>query len=175
MVSINEESRARLELLIDEVFPGRKIDSFVWRTRQGSNDAKGGFLSVDHAHVLVFGNAGFEFGGNGRDKTKYSNVDNEGRDDWGSQMLTKSKSTSERPEAYYPIHNSETDTWYLSGPDSNWRFSLTSRPLHKKKLQSDPIETLIKENCLLWPANKETFTYDNEKELFVAIKEPIAQ
>ena len=170
MVSINDENRARLELLMDEVFPGRKIGSFVWRTRQGSNDAKGGFLSVDHEHVLVFGNAGFEFAGSGRDETKYSNLDNDARGDWGSQMLIQSKNAKERPEAYYPIHNSETDTWYLSDPDSVWRFSSTSRPLNKKKLQSDPIETLIKEKRLLWPANEETFTYLSEKELFEAIK-----
>ncbi len=174
MVSINDENRARLELLMDEVFPGRKIGSFVWRTRQGSNDAKGGFLSLDHEHVLVFGNAGFEFAGSGRDETKYSNLDNDPRGDWGSQMLIQTKNAKERPEAYYPIHNSETDTWYLSDPDSVWRFSSTSRPLNKKKLQSDPIETLIKENRLLWPTNEETITYSSEAELSQAIKNSTA-
>ena len=35
LVSINDENRARLELLMDEVFPGRKVGSFVWKTRSG--------------------------------------------------------------------------------------------------------------------------------------------
>ena len=33
MVSINDENRARLELLMDEVFPGRRVGSLVWRTK----------------------------------------------------------------------------------------------------------------------------------------------
>jgi adenine-specific DNA-methyltransferase len=35
MVSINDENRARLELLLDEVMPGRRLGSFVWKTRSG--------------------------------------------------------------------------------------------------------------------------------------------
>ena len=170
LVSINDENRARLEMLMDEVFPGRKIGSLIWRTRQGSNDAKGGFLSIDHEHVLVYGNPGFEFTGSGRDETKYANPDNDVRGDWGSQMLIKSHNAKERPEAYYPIHNPETDTWYLCDPDSVWRFSSTTRPLNKKKLQSDPMETLIEERRILWPANERPVCYGSEVELAAAIK-----
>lgn len=67
LVSINDENRSRLELLMDEVFPGRRLGSIVWRTRQGSNADQSCFLSVDHEHVLVYGNAGFSF--NGFDKS----------------------------------------------------------------------------------------------------------
>ena len=56
MVSINDENRARLELLMDEIFPGRRLGTIVWRTRQGSNADQQCFLSVDHEHVLVYGN-----------------------------------------------------------------------------------------------------------------------
>src|SRR5690554_1521546 len=38
MICINDENRARLELMMDEVMPGRRVGSMVWRTRQGSND-----------------------------------------------------------------------------------------------------------------------------------------
>lgn len=169
LVSINDENRARLELLMDEVLPGRRIGSLVWRTRQGSMDAKGGF-SADHEHVLVYGNSEFEFLGNARDETKYANPDSDPRGPWGSQMLIQSKNAKERPEAYYPIHNSETDVWYLCDPDSVWRFSSTTRPLNKKKLQADPIETIIKEKRILWPANEETVVYDSAAALRSAIK-----
>ena len=37
LVSINDENRSRLELLMDEVFPGRRLGTITWRTRQGSN------------------------------------------------------------------------------------------------------------------------------------------
>jgi adenine-specific DNA-methyltransferase len=40
MVSINDENRARLEMLLDEVMPGRRLGTIVWRTRQGSNADK---------------------------------------------------------------------------------------------------------------------------------------
>ncbi|MBK9442536.1 MAG: site-specific DNA-methyltransferase [Comamonadaceae bacterium] len=63
MVSINDENRSRLELLMDEVLPGRRLGSLTWRTRQGSNADQQCFLSVDHEHVLIYGNAGFKFNG----------------------------------------------------------------------------------------------------------------
>ncbi len=169
VVSINDENRARLELLMDEVFSGMKIGSLVWRTRKGSMDAKGQ-LSIDHEHVLVYGSAAFEFAGSGRDETKYDNPDADSRGSWGSQMLIQSKNAKQRPEAYYPIHNPETDVWYLCEPDSVWRFSSTTRPLNKKKLQADPIETIIEEKRILWPANEVTVVYNSREELWNAIK-----
>ncbi len=169
MISINDGNRARLEMLMDEVMPGRKLGSFVWRTRKGSNDAKGGNLSLDHEYVITYANSGFEFLGSERDETKYGNPDNDPRGDWGSQMLIKSHNARERPEAYYPIYNSESKVWYLCDPDSVWRFSSTSRPLNKK-LQADPIETIIEEKRILWPANEETVTYSSTAELLSAIK-----
>lgn len=169
LVSINDENRAKLDLLLGEVLPGRRIGSLVWRTRQGSMDAKGGF-SADHEHVLVYANPGFEFIGNARDETKYDNPDNDPRGPWGNQMLIQSKSAKERPEAYYPIRNPKTDVWYLCDPDSVWRFSSTSRPLNKKKLQADPIETIIAEERILWPSNEDTVVYDTKAALIAAIK-----
>ena len=59
LVCINDENRAKLELLLDQALPGMKLGSFVWRCRQGSNADQGCFLSADHEHVLVYGNAGF--------------------------------------------------------------------------------------------------------------------
>lgn len=168
-VSINDDNRAKLELLMDEVFPGRRIGSMVWRTRQGSMDATGAFSS-DHEHVLIYANPDFSFAGSARDETKYANPDNDPRGLWGSQMLIKSHNAKERPEAYYPIHNPETDTWYLCDPDSVWRFSSTSRPLNKKKLQADPIETIIAEKRILWPANEDTVVYRSKAEILAAIK-----
>jgi adenine-specific DNA-methyltransferase len=168
LVSINDENRAKLELLLDEVMPGRRVGSFAWRTRQGSMDAKKGF-SADHEHVLAYAKESFEFAGSARDETKYSNADNDPRGPWGSQMLIKSHNARDRPEAYYPIHNIETDTWYLCDPDSVWRFSSLTRPLKKKKLQVAPIETLIAEARVLWPENEKTVVYETKDALLAAI------
>lgn len=88
LVSINDENRSRLELLMDEVFPGRRLGSITWRTRQGSNADQSCFLSVDHEHVLVYGNPGFSFNGFGKSYEMYSNIDNDPRGDWRSDNLT---------------------------------------------------------------------------------------
>lgn len=38
LVSINDEQRALLELLMDEALPGMRVGSLVWRTRVGGNE-----------------------------------------------------------------------------------------------------------------------------------------
>lgn len=169
LVSINDESRARLEMLMDEIFPGRRAGSFVWRVRSGGNDTKGALLSDNHEHVLVYCNEAFEFKGEGRNETAYGNPDNDHRGDWQNDNLVKAHNAKERPEAYYNIHNPDTDTWYACDPDSVWRFSSLTRPL-KKKLQSDPIETIIAEKRVLWPANDKTVIYTSVAEIRHAIK-----
>jgi adenine-specific DNA-methyltransferase len=63
LISINDENRSRLELLMDEVMPGRRLGSMVWRTRQGSNADQDCFMSSDHEHILIYGNPGFAFKG----------------------------------------------------------------------------------------------------------------
>ena len=173
LVSINDENRARLELLMDEVFPGRRVGSFVWRVRSGGNDTKGALLSDNHEHVLVYANANFEFKGEGRDESAYSNPDNDPRGEWQNDNLVKAHNAKQRPEAYYTIHNVETDTWYACDPDSVWRFSSVSRPL-KKKLQSDPIETMLAEKRVLWPGNDKTVIYTSADEILNAIKQGTA-
>ena len=88
MVSINDENRARLELLMDEVFPGRKLGSFVWKTRSGSNDEQALF-SVDHEYVLVYGQPSFKFRGEDKDFAQYKNLDNDPRGRWKTGDLGK--------------------------------------------------------------------------------------
>ena len=88
MVSINDENRARLELLMDEVFPGRRVGSLVWRTKDTGNDLSQRFSHV-HEHVLVYANAGFKFNGRATDRSKFRNPDKDLRGDWSPQPLTR--------------------------------------------------------------------------------------
>lgn len=173
LVSINDENRSRLELLMDDVFPGKRVGSFVWRVRSGGNDTKGALLSDNHEHILIYANHGFEFKGAYRDESAYGNPDDDPRGDWSNGDLVKAHNAKQRPEAYYSIHNAETDTWYPCDPDSVWRFSSISRPL-KKKLQADPIETILKEKRILWPGNDKTVTYSNTLEILQAIQQGTA-
>lgn len=72
LVSINDENRSRLELLMDEVFPGRRLGSLVWRTKDTGNDLSQRFSHV-HEHVLVYANPGFTFNGRATDRKKFRN------------------------------------------------------------------------------------------------------
>lgn len=173
MVCIDDDSRSVLELLMDEVFPGRRVGSFVWRVRSGGNDTKGALLSLNHEHVLVYANSGFEFRGDQRDESSYSNPDDDPRGDWTNDNLVKAHNAKQRPEAYYHIRHPETGVWYLCDPDSVWRFSSTTRPL-KKKLQADPIETIISEKRILWPAKTDTVTYDSVAQIRAALQDGTA-
>jgi adenine-specific DNA-methyltransferase len=75
LVCINDDNRAKLELLLDQALPGMKIGSFVWRCRTGGNDTGGAFLSSNHEHVLVYGGAAFKFSGDEKSYSMYRHQD----------------------------------------------------------------------------------------------------
>ena len=98
MVSINDENRSRLELLLDEVMPGRRLGSLVWRTKDTGNDLSQRFSHV-HEHILVYANAGFKFNGRATDRSKFRNPDEDSRGDWSPQPLTTNKTLHTRKRA----------------------------------------------------------------------------
>lgn len=169
LVSIDDVNRSLLELLMDEIFPGMRAGSFVWKCRSGGNDTKGALLSANHEHVLVYCASNFVFAGEGRVDDAYLNPDDDVRGGWSSGDLNKAHTAKERPEAYYNIYNPETGTYYMCDPDSVWRFSSITRPL-KKVLQSDPIETIVDEKRIIWPAKNETVIYESVEAIHLAIK-----
>jgi len=152
LVSINDENRARLELLMDEVFPGRRVGSFVWKTRSGSNDESGGRLSIDHEHVLVYGNGGFQFNGETKDFSLYKNPDDDPRGRWKTGDLTQSKTRLERPNGYYPIQNPETGVWYPCNPSRVWAFASEQRIDDPAMLRAKTMEQYIREGKVIFPA-----------------------
>ena len=44
LVSINDENRALMELMLEEALPGMRVGSLVWRTRTGGNEGGDHFL-----------------------------------------------------------------------------------------------------------------------------------
>ena len=67
LVHIGEDEVHRLGCLLDQVLPGGKVGTFVWRTRNGANDSKEYFRSIDHEYVLCYANEQFAFGGHRND------------------------------------------------------------------------------------------------------------
>lgn len=182
MVSINDENRSRLELLMDEVLPGRRLGSLVWRTKDTGNDLSQRFSHV-HEHVLVYANPGFKFNGRATNRSKFRNPDNDLRGDWSPQPLTANKTLIERKNTYYPIQNPETGYWYPCDPDSTWRFASEKEIRQRLKgeeaaiqaaldgLRSDTMEGLIANKLIYFPPCKpeDVMQFDTRAALSAAI------
>lgn len=183
LVSINDENRARLELLMDEVFPGRRLGSLVWRTKDTGNDLTQRFSHV-HEHVLVYANGGFAFNGRATDRSKFRNPDKDDRGDWSPQPLTANKSLTERPNTYYPIQDPATGYWYPCDPDSTWRFASeavirrlcqgneTAVQAALAGLRSDTMEALVAKRLIYFPPcnPEDVLFFATEADLLAALK-----
>jgi adenine-specific DNA-methyltransferase len=168
LVSINDENRARLELLMDEVFPGRRIGSFVWRSRTGGNDAKGAFFSDNHEHVLVYANSGFRFTGNEKSYSIYKHEE-DGRIFYLSD-LTSPKDFRERPNTYYPIEDPATGIWYPCNPGRVWAYASRQRVSEAHRLRGDTMEAMIEQSQVWFPPEQRVAQFSTLQHLQEAIK-----
>ena len=182
LVSINDENRSRLELLMDEVFPGRRLGSLVWRTKDTGNDLTQRFSHV-HEHVLVYANGSFAFNGRATDRSKFRNPDKDARGDWSPQPLTKAHDYTVRENTYYPIQDPDTGYWYPCDPDSVWRFA--SEAVIRRlcngdeaavqaalaALRSDTMEALIAKKLIYFPPCKqeEVMRFETKADLLTVI------
>ena len=169
LVSINDENRARLELLMDEVFPGRRLGSITWRTRQGSNADQQCFLSVDHEHILVYGNPGFAFKGFTKSYEMYGNPDHDPRGEWRPDNLTLGFSYKERPNLYYPLIDPKTGVAYPPNPDRVWVYASASRLKEGQSVQAKTMEEFIELGQILFPTTQRIETWPTRDALLAAI------
>lgn len=169
LVSINDENRAKLELLMDKVFQGMRLGTLTWRNRQGSNANQQCFLSVDHEHILVYGRAGFEFCGFGKSYEMYSNPDNDPRGDWRSDNLTLGFSYKERPNLYYPLFDPKTGITYPANPDSVWRYATQQRLKEGQKVQTKTIEEFVELGQIIFPNEQRVEIWQTTEDLLAAI------
>ena len=183
MVSINDENRARLELLMDEVFPGRRVGSLVWRTKDTGNDLSQRFSHV-HEHVLAYANPGFKFNGRTTDRSKFRNPDKDLRGDWSPQPLTKAHTHTERENTYYPIKDPETGYWYPCDPGRVWAYASESEIRQRfgsdeaavqsalGGLRSHTMEGLIAQKLIYFPPCKpeDVMLFETRQALSTAIK-----
>lgn len=170
LVCINDESRAKLELLLDKVMPGRRVGTFVWRTKDSANDA-GANLSQVHEHVLVYGNPQFQFNGKNLNLDDYKN-DGDPNGAWTPQPITCSKSLIERANLYYPIQDPVTGYWYPCDPNTVWRYSTEARLKPGQTLRAETIEELISKKEIYFPPvkSKEVMQWDTREDLLAAIR-----
>jgi len=170
LVSINDENRAKLELLLDQAMPGMQLGSFVWRTRQGSNADHSCFLSTDHEHVLVYGGPGFRFVGFEKSYEMYGNQDDDPKGDWRPSDLTLGFSFQERPNLYYPLRDSNTDIYYPPNPDRVWVYATEARLKPGQRVQAKTMEEFISLGQILFPQDQRVEVWNSREELFAAIE-----
>jgi adenine-specific DNA-methyltransferase len=174
LISINDENRSRLELLMDEVMPGRRLGSLVWRTKDTGNDFAQR-LSHVHEHVLVYCNSSFRFNGRPTNRKKFRNPDQDQRGDWSPQPITTNKSLLERPNTYYPIQDPSTGYWrFASKHEIAQRFSGDTEAIQAalKSLRSDTIEQLIEKELIYFPPCdvSDVMQFESMESLLSAIK-----
>lgn len=171
LVAISDDNRAKLELMMDEVFPGMRKGSFVWRSRIGGNDPGECFLSVNHEHILVYGGPRFRFGGARKNLSHYANPDEDPRGDWYVADLTVSVKYNDKRagNGYYPLHDPDTGIWYPCNPNAVWRFA--SRRFQKpgKRTKKAAMEELIEQKKVLFPQGERTTVWETKEELLAAI------
>ena len=174
LVNIGDEEFAHLSMLMDQVFTGMKVGTFVWRTREGANDSGGAFFSQDHEYVLCFAGPRFRFGGQEKNQDHYSHPDNDPRGPWFGSDLTGPKNYKERPNSYYPIEDPNTGIWYPPNPERVWAFASKARTKKGQKLRGKPMEDMIADGRIIFPESDKTVTYPTKAALLKAIREGTA-
>lgn len=166
IVSINDDQRAKLELLMDEALPGMRIGSLVWRTRTGGNEGGDRFFTGNHEHLLIYSKGGFRFGGTQKTFEKYSNHDDDHRGDWRDDNLTVSVAYNDKRagKAYYPLQDPSTGIWYPCNPDRVWAYvSKIHSP--NARIKTKYMEEFIADGQVLFPDEQEVQIWENQVEL----------
>ncbi|WP_298361209.1 site-specific DNA-methyltransferase [uncultured Litoreibacter sp.] len=188
LVSINDEQRALLELMMDEAMPGKRIATFTWRTRTGGNDSKGAFISENHEHVLIYGGPDFRFGGYEKTFEKYIFWDEERKDHYRLSDISQPKDMNERINGFYAMYDPQTDTYYPPNPQRVWpspfpkgaKYDATDYPdlmpvfppdeATKGKLPAkDQISKWVKQRRIVFPDDQRVEVFDDIDALRVAI------
>lgn len=166
LVCINDENRAKLEMLMDRVWPGRRIGSLTWRSRAGSGEAAASAgLASDHEHILVYAGPRFRFQGVPKDLSAYKNK--EGDDRWGPDNLTKTATWEDRPNAFFPLKDPDTDVWYPCNPERVWAHARTDAEVRSPSGRS--MEWLLRNKRVLFPKNPRVQVWRTLEELLAAI------
>ncbi len=135
-ISIDDIESSFLKILCDEIFGLNKfLAQLIWKSRQNKDNRNISRISVDHEYVLCYGN---QLNGIERDKSKFSNPDNDLRGDWVSANMVGLADIKARPNLHYDLTNPLTGINY-GCPKMGWRYEKSS------------MSKLIEEKSILWP------------------------
>lgn len=169
LVSINDENRAVLEMMLDQTLPGMKVGSLVWRTRTGGNEGGRAFLSGNHEHILVYGGPAFRFGGREKSFAMYRHWDEARQDYYRLDNLTQPKDMHERPNGYYPLRDPATDIYYPCNPSRVWPFTNEVSNLRGDAARSKTMDTWIDDRRIHFPIEQHVDTWKTIEDLKAAV------
>jgi len=169
LVSIDDANRDLLRLLMDDIFPGLFVGSFVTKTREQTNSGEHHFFSRDHDHVLVYANEGFNFNGKKKTYEMYSNPNNDPRGDFRLSDLTFGFDYLNRPNQFYPLENPATGQVYLCNPNRVWVYASEKRLKPGKKIRTETMEEFISRDQINWPDNPKFVVWETLDDVYVAI------
>ena len=140
-VSIDDNEVSHLQLILEEIFGERNhLATFIWKSRQHIDSRTKTRISVDHEYILAYGkNPVVQLRGRERDRTKFSNPDNDPQGNWMSRSILGLATQEQRPNLYYPITDPTTGISYPPPPNRGWRYA------------RETMETKIRENRILFP------------------------
>lgn len=173
LISINDENRAKLELLLDEVLPGMRVGSLVWRTRVGGNEGGDYFISDNHEHVLAYANSGFRFGGTAKSFELYSNPNNDPRGDWksGGDLTVGVPYTDRRAgKGYYPLFDQNRGVWYPCNPNAVWRYASREASGADARIKTKFMEDWIAEGQIHFPDETRVVVFETREALIEGIR-----
>jgi adenine-specific DNA-methyltransferase len=145
-VSIDDHEIHNLRLLMNEIFGEENfVDCVIWQKKVSpSNDAK--WFSSDHDYIMVYARSKetwrpYRLKRTEKQKTYYSNPDNDSRGPWNSATYTCNKSKQQRPNLYYPITNPNTAKEIWPRETAVWKYSRDQHARH------------VAENRVYWGAD----------------------
>lgn len=142
-ISIDDHEFHNLRKISDEIFGEENhITSFVWKKRHGQGkQAADNNLSVQHEYVVCYqANEGLKFKGEDRNRSAYTNPDNDPRGDWSKQPLDVGSTKDERPNCFYDLVDPDTGNVYPANPNRVWAFYPPSmeKLIQEKRIIFDP-------------------------------------
>lgn len=142
-ISINDAEYSGLKMLCDSMWGDENYQAtLIWKSRQRADSRNISMLSTDHEYILVYGkSSAFRLSGKDKDKTKYSNPDNDPRGPWASIDLSGLADASRRPNLHFDIIDPKTGNVYPPNPNRGWSKS------------KETIAKMIAENRILWPSS----------------------
>jgi adenine-specific DNA-methyltransferase len=155
-ISCDDNEQVNLKFACDEVFgKNRFLSQLIWKSRQNKDNRNISRISVDHEYVLCYGTTlkGLE-----RDKTQFSNPDNDRRGDWVSANMVGLADKKARPNLHYNLLDPETGIDY-GCPSMGWRYD------------KNTMAKLIEEKRIIWPKSqsgrprKKQFITDYKEEV----------